>query len=504
MNLFRDRGRILTWLAASALAILYFLFHMHFMQRYLDNDQIVYLNNVYKTMKGILPPFYNPHHIQFELTAQLFDEFMKANFGSAGFNDWVFNIRLRSLVTACIGIYFAVLFLKNMTGKLFWGIAGGLMIGFAHGYIHYATKVDTGIFPVASIIVILWIVSVIQKSKKHLLPLSLLGGVILGANIYIHQTTAVACVASVAAVALPAYLFPKRTPRNPFTIEKPEPLPEIDARPAKRYAGAALMALVGVAITVAGYFYTGVTEYNLPFDKPHKETKMPYFRGLTFQQWMFFYMTTGTWGKGIKEFDAPGTLYGYTSSFIAPPGKDYFYIQKNYPLKYNITNMSMDTPAVFAHNQVAVFTIILALGTLLFLPWMWVRYGRALFLMLLAGGAFIWLGAYWEPYYFEFWMIPNMFLVLWGVLLFNLIGEKLAPILKKGAQLPGYAYAVFFLFVTASHNFVNFTIPFVKNFQIHGVPLWARGDGYWMKFLNDSVYNDPKKPYKTIFSEEKK
>jgi hypothetical protein len=505
MNPTRDRKRFFTWLAAFFLALLYFLFQLHFMQRYLDNDQIVYLNNIYKTMKLGWLPFYNPHHIAFEISAQWFDEFMRNTFGGAGFNDWVFNIRLRSLITACIGIYFAVLFLKNMTGKLFWAIIGGLLIGFAHGFLQYADKIDTGIFPVVTIILILWIVSVIQKSKKHLLPLSLLGGAILGLNIWFHQTTAIACVAAVIAVALPPYLFPKRPPRGAITIETPPPFgsaqgtPEIDAMPVKRYAGAFLMALAGVIIVVAGYFYVGVTEYNLPFDKPHKETKIAYFRSLTFQQWLFFYMTTGTWGKGIKQFDSAGVLYGYTSSFLAPPSKDYFYIQSDYPFKYNLSEPGIENRGTFTHNQVAYFTLFLLLGTLLCLPWMWMRYGRAAFFMLITGGVFTALSVYWEPYYFEFWMVPNMFYMLWAVMLLNVIGEKLAPILKKFSQIPGYAYAVFFLLVMAAYNFTTFTVPFTESFQIHGVPGWAMGNGYYLKFMNDSVYKNPKNPYQGIY-----
>jgi len=226
---------------------------------------------------------------------------------------------------------------------------------------------------------------------------------------------------------------------------------------------------------------------------------MEYFRALTFQQWLFFYMTTGDWGHGINKFDPAGVLYGYTSSYLAPPSKDYFYIQKAYPFRYNLSEPGIENRVSFTHNQVAYFTLFLLIGTLLFLPWMWMRYGRTLFFMMMTGGIFTALSVYWEPYYFEFWMVPNMFYMLWAVLLLNVIGEKLSPLLKKLSQIPGYAYAVFFLLVMASYNFTTFTVPFTKDFQIHGIPLWARDNNYWKKFLNDSVYKNPKNPYQGIY-----
>ena len=178
------------------------------MQQYLDFDQIVYCNNILAALKYKTGIMFNSHHLHLEIGGKWFHQFMLKLFEKSGFTDMVFNNRLRAVVAASIGVFFMVMYLKEITGKLTWGVIGGILTGFCHGYLSYATKVDTAIYPAAGMILILWIFLKIEKAKKWSIILTVPAAVFLFLSVMFHQYMGIACIISVIALALPSWFFP--------------------------------------------------------------------------------------------------------------------------------------------------------------------------------------------------------------------------------------------------------------------------------------------------------
>ena len=480
---------------AFILSCLYFLFHFHFMTQYVDYDQAVYVNNINVGLDLGYTVIYNPHHLLFEYSGELFHKFMVNTFGSSGYTDLMFNMRLRSLLASCIGLFFSVLYLKDMTGRLLWGILGGLLVGFCHGYLHYATKVDTGIFPVAYIPVMLWIVNRIGNVKKGIVPLSIAGGALVGFGVLLHQYLALACGLAFLALIVPRQLFGGKRPLRPFQIFTPARENQIDTKSGKRFVCALLFALTGVLVIVSAYFYAGKSFYRLSFDEPTPEKSIGIWSGMTFQQWLFAYQTTGRWGYGLKNFNPHFTLRGFTDSFLSQKeGRKY---NTNPDFDYNLSKLL--SKESFVENQLALFTLTVLAGTILFLPVLWRRYGRSMFYILACLVAFTVFFSYWEPFYFEFWLVPGALVCLLSILLLNVLGEKLSVLFKKIGALPFYGYAFFLVLIFASHNMLYYVIPLSRDRVTEGIAAIKpeRHDTIFSK----GIYKFPDDVYRNVYGD---
>ncbi|MBN1698444.1 MAG: hypothetical protein JW881_13095 [Spirochaetales bacterium] len=486
----------LPYLCALAISLLYFLFQFHHMQQYFDSDQIVYLNNIKHALKPGATCMYYPHHLHMESGGKLFHEFMMEHFAEAGFTDVVVNNRLRSILFACIGIFFAVLFLFESTGRLFWGILGGILIGFCHGYLSYATKVDTAIFPASAMIALVWIIQRIERSKRRPVLLALPAGIILFLGVMFHQYMGFACVLSVIALLLPPLLFRPSIPA-PFTMEKKEKGPEIEENPRARYLTVTVMALSGIILIGAGFFYTGESVYNLPFSGEERRESRSIFGNTLFQRWIMGYAVLDTWGKGFKNFNPKNPFRGFTKSFLSSvPGKNLSTFDYDYDYKIN----EPENEKGITHNQVAYFTLITLAGCLIFFPFMWVRYRRTFFFILSGFIVFALYVTYWEAHYYEFWVVPCLLLCLLAVLLLNLLGEKLSPLLSRFSQYPFFAYIIFFIIIVSFHNIRFHAAPYSRNRVFYGISSrWSRDYTYGL--VNRDIYKNPDNVYADVYKD---
>jgi hypothetical protein len=226
-------------LVALFIAVLYFLFHLHFMPRFIDWDSSAYLNNIWKALRSIDYLLFNPHHLHVEVSGVLFQQWMLGAFGRYGFTDLLFNMEIRSLLFACVGVFFAVLYFWNITGKAAWAVLGSLLIGFTHVYLNYATKVDTAIFPASLFIGVAWLIRRMETIRgRRVLLLAASGGGILFLGVMAHQYMAIACGLACLCSALPPWLFPQE-PLRPFSIARTPKKGErasLDAKPSLRYS----------------------------------------------------------------------------------------------------------------------------------------------------------------------------------------------------------------------------------------------------------------------------
>ena len=417
------------YLCAFVLTLFYFFFNLLYMQQFVDYDQVVYVSNTYYSMNVPWSErVYNPHHIHMSITGVLFHEWMVEKFGDAGFTDFVFNLKLRSLLTACIGIFFIFLYFHDLTGKLIWGLLGGLLIGFTHQFIHSATKVDTAIFPLASFILILWVHNRIEKTKKYVIPLSVSGGVFLALSITMHQYMVIACAVACFTIMLPSYfLFTKRS-ISCLSMKNKQELSQINRKPGSRYSAFLILSLTGAILTLGAYFFVAKTQYNLGFNRPTPAVSHGMWNNKSLPQWLLGYATTNRWGQGITKFDFKKPLRGYTDGFLA---------QRNILNKYNknyVFSFDIDDPlskTAFSHNQMIYFTIFVLLGTIVLFIGLLRRYKRHFICLFLCTISYFTFFTYWEPHYLEFWGIPVVLICILGILILNYLGEKLSKWMRN-------------------------------------------------------------------------
>jgi hypothetical protein len=476
---------------AACLSILYLLLQLHFMPLYEDFDSSVYLGNVWQALHSINVLIFNPHHLHMEVGGMLFHQWMVKLLGRYGLTDLLFSLQLRSLVSACAGIFFAVLYLWDITGRAAWGVLGALLIGFCHGYMHYATKVDTGIFPAAAFLSIAWITNRITRANpRRVLWVSLAGALILFLGVMAHQHIAIACAAACISIALPPFLFRRRALFQLATLELPDKTatkPARDEKPFLRYASLLIVAGLGGGLIAGAYYYAGRVYYHLSFNQPTPQESRGLWRDFTFQKWLVAYATEGTWGQGLRYFNPKAPIKGFTDAFLTQPSGPKYY--REYKFHYDMEHPLSE--ASFVHNQLAIFTLICVGGSLLFFPALWRRYGRGFVFLFLSLAAYAVFFTYWEPGYFEFWLLPSMQVCIAGVLLLNLLGERLAAILGKASHALPLAYFLVLLFLISSYNMRYYAAPYSRAQVTEGVVQKMTQESYAMLFGRPYLKNPP-------------
>ncbi len=519
------RFTITVFVFGAVLSVLYGLYLFQNVQIFADYDQMVYLNNVKHALNGAT--LYNPHHIHFEELGREFHLFVTRNFGDAGFTDLSFNLRLRSGFAAVLGFFFAYLFGAYVTKSVILGAAGALAVGFSHGYVHYATKVDTPIFPAAAFILILAAFVLVHQTRRLVIPAAFLLGVAFFVGVVMHQYIAIACVVTglvmfvpdLDAIALPLRPFAK-THRVKFGgarradgIGPPRgrEQPRLYRRYGIRVAATLVAGAVGIAMIVGAYLWVGKGIYNLRWEgEENTGESVGLYRYGTFQQWLFSYATTDSWGYGLEYFHAWRTARGFTDAFVTQYEPHLKYNQ-NRNFEYDL-NEPLKAGAV-PYNLVAFLTIgSIALSILLF-PFLLARYGRTFLLLLIMLIPYFVFFTYWEPFYFEFWLVPVINMILLGLIIVNYIGEVLAtgfvrltqagPLSRirpsradRPAGIAGFlgklpAILAFCVFtgVLATHNIAENVIPYSREEQREGTGSWT--EERVREMYSEGVYRRP-------------
>ncbi|MBN2737032.1 MAG: hypothetical protein JXR70_08640 [Spirochaetales bacterium] len=494
-------------LLALLVGLFYFLTHLHYMQRALDWDQIVYSNNIKKSLGNTSPPVFNPHHLHYEIGGKVFHEAMVENLGDKGFTDLSFNQRLRSLLFACLGLIFLVLFLSELTGKWFWGILGALLVGVTHGYLSYSTRVDTGIFPSAWFVMFLWILLRMVKAKKGLIYYSLPAAIVLFIGVMFHQYTAFGCAIFCLVLVVPGKLFelyPKPHVIRMSKGKKTEEQSEINRNFQARWLTAGVTALLALVFIVGGYFLVGESIYRLPLsgEKGNRAVaQAPWvYDDLTFQKWLFHYVYIdhGNWGKGIEEFTPRDAFFGFSEAFLARPRSEK---KAGSPLNYDFRDFFH--PEHLTHNLAALFSFFTLVGSVFLFPQLLKRYKRIFLFVFLSLLVFAVFTTYWEPYYFEFWITPALLVVVLFILIINLMAEKVSRFLGKIVFAPAVLIVLVFLCFFGAHNIKNHFPFFSLEQKLYGYnTAWDRD--YYMKLFSRDIYRFPDDPYKDVYGHLKK
>jgi hypothetical protein len=291
-------------------------------------------------------------------------------------------------------------------------------------------------------------------------------------------------------------VFP--SPRmNPFSILPKEEIPVIGRKAGVRYLSVCIVTFLCCILTAAAYFYTGKSVYHLPFDKPSPVAVNGPFKNTTFQTWVLRYATFRGYGHGFRLFNPKKSFRGLTNAFLSPTVEQ----RKRFDgLTFNYNLNRFFEQKSFVYNQVALFCFICIGGMIIFIPFLWIRYRRSFFFILLCLVLFSLFTTYWEPYYYEFWLIPCLLICILSIQLLNLAGEKLSRISLGFSHIPFYIYIVFFIICLFSFNSGRHIIPYSQTRRIEELYRPWTEEEFLMLFSTD-IYKYPEAPYKTLYPE---
>lgn len=428
----------------------------------------------------------------------MFQQWMQDHFTQYGFKDMVFNQRIRSLIAGCIGIFFVIIFIKNVTGRLLWGILGGILIGICHGYLLYSTKIDTPIFPAVGMLVTLWLYQKIEQTQRWLIPLSFAMGIVFFIDVMFHQYMVFICFACILSLWLPVVFFPQHLSWTPFAFHYPR-INQIRQKPKSRYIAGFIMIILGGSLTFAAYFYASETVFNLPVNDLDKKTGKPPFHKTSLQEWLFLYADYNRWGKGFKKFDFRYPMRGFTNAFISPLAHQ---SRRVWSVNFQYDVDQPDKEESLMHNQVAYFILFAFICLILLFPFLLLQY-RRIFVFILLSFLFISVFIiYWEAAYLEFWLIPCELLCIVVILSCNVIAEKLRKYTGNISHVILSVCILFFICSLALYNIKNYVIPYTREQRLeHMDARWE--ENHYMQLFSTDIYKNPDNPFEKIYKIDK-
>ncbi len=480
---------LLRWVLPAGLTLLFFLLHLRYAQRFIDHDEIVYIYNTYACYKE---PVFNPHHLHMEMGGKIFHDWMRSTFGEQGFNDIMFHLRLRSLLGAALGFFFTWIWLERVTRSRLWAFSGTILLTSTHGFMSYVTRVDTPIFPAAWLPLML--LCACHFYRRPGFAFALVTGFVFAVGIVLHQYLGLACATLFLPLLLPPRLFTHSLPgfirvqRNPTgRKEGGSDLAALDISYQRRFAVTLTIVLWTTLFTAAAYLYAGRTVYRLPFDRPRPAQATGLWSHMIFQHWIITYLTVDEWGQGIRKFKSEEPVRGFIDAFSSQ--------EKPVP-KYNRNfrfDFAPDRPTdrtAAPYNWPVYYTLVVLTCALAFGRSLWIRYGPVFLMLVLSLGVFTWLGAYWEPFYYEFWILPVEVLVFLGTLLFAWMARSV----EQGARilaLPVHALNFAFILLLVLHNVTYWLIPHSRVEYREGTGTWEDDPEHVDRVSGAGIYRNP-------------
>ncbi|MBX7057019.1 MAG: hypothetical protein K1X75_03060 [Leptospirales bacterium] len=418
---------------AALLACAYALLQLRYLQSFLDYDQFVYLRNMLASYRL---PFYNPHHLHFEMGGVWFHKLLQTWTAQSVFDDFTFHQRLRSILAATCGVFFSALYLRRACQSAAMALLGAACGAMAHGYLHYAAKVDTAIFPVAWLPLCLWHADRLYRNESHTFLGAAFLGLLLAIGALLHQALLLAAPALLLAWLAP---LPARLRWRALSIERCNADNTLNIRWRRRLLAAALSAFCLLAGVSGAYYCAGRIHYNLPLDQPNiAQVRGTTWNGYTLQTWFFAYLNKESPFRPQQWNWRPLMMArGFSDALLSPPGP--------------LPRYRREGPAPFAfaapldrqrlpYNLLAIFTLLVAALQLLLWRSCWRRFGRSWLALCLLLPSFLFFAGAIEPFYFEFWLLFCA-VAIWISALCLACLQELARKLRLGAlsAAPGAA-----------------------------------------------------------------
>lgn len=456
--------------AAGCAALAYALLQLRFLQSFLDYDQLVYLLNMRGSYRE---PFFNPHHLHFETGGVYFHELMLRIAGPDGPGDFAFHQRLRGILFSAFGVGASVLLLYRVTARLGLALAGSAVMACAHGYMHYAAKIDTPIYPAAWTPALLLLGHELIQAKRYGWVLAAAFGAASAIGAFFHQYMGFLTAAVLFALQVPPRRLRVRNaffefqPR-PITAAPPSATTDSVAASAGRLRRALFSGGVALMLVAAAYYPIGVWYYNLPLDRPNvAQVRGTTWNGNTFQRWIFAYLNPESpFFLATRKSDPRESVRGFTDAALSltRPLPKY---HRSLNFEYNLNDWK--SARRFAFHALAAGALAVLLACVLLWDRLLARYGPTWIALLVAWAGFIWVGAKIEPFYFEFWIIPFTLSVYAGVLVWNYMIEVLEGVLCVSFAWLAAAPAACFAAMLFTHNFQYYLRPHAETIYTEGL-----------------------------------
>ncbi len=468
-------------LFAITLGVVYFLLLFSNLQRQLDHDQVVYTNNIRSFFVG--KQFVNPHHLHFEPTGFYFHKFLTQNFPDYLGTNLMFHLRIRSLLFAAIGISACFLYLYLLTRKYLVAFIASFAIGFQHGYLSYAAKNDTGIYP-ASWLFVMLLAGLALYHSRYSIYFSCFAGLVLFAGVMFHEYMVGSCIALFIGLLLPDSIFQLKIPTAFERIKLRES--KIEVSLLRRYVSLLFLFLFCFIPTAWVYLWGGRVVWQLEYNEAL----------YSFQNWIFGYLVGSPYGRAITKYIPEYSMRGFTDAFFARTDG----IQYNAYTDFQFQLTSFTNRVEVTHTLLPSMILVFLLILIFFFFKLTRFYGRTFFILILHFLFFLFIGIDIEPHYFEFWIIPALLFTVFFALFWNYLAEQakeyfvLAPI----RTLAGVGLFISALLVSV-HNYQYELILHSRNFKTEGV--YGKIGETPIEYFKSSVnYKYPNDPYKEVDS----
>ncbi|MBN2738064.1 MAG: hypothetical protein JXR70_13855 [Spirochaetales bacterium] len=441
-----------------------------------------------------------PHHLHFAWFGKYFHQFINDQKSELFWQDLIFTNRLRAILFSGIGVFFLFLLIFDISKKYFWSFCGSFLIIFSYGFFHYSAMVDTGIYPVVGTILTLWLFNKLMSTNNINLFTAIFSGVVLFMNIMFHQYLAVINVFFILLffVRLPvfslsffkSFIFYKKAKINgnkKFTF----------LNLFKSLKLCIVMLLVACSLIILAYVYVGKSIYRLPFEGEvsQENSNKHFFSNISFQKWLFLYENYSNWGNGIKTYDPRKVFTGFTNAFLAPPFQTTRRL-RGIDLRYNFKDFFNRKYLIY--NVFAIMTLFVFIMLVVLLPALYKRFGSMFLLILFSFIALSILFTYWEPEYFEFWLVPVHLFCFLFLMIAIFLCEKISIVLNKYAEAI-FSFSIFCLLIIFTlHNWTEYVIPYSSAKQIEEIdPGWNLD--YCKSLFSSGIYKHPELPYGNLY-----
>ncbi len=424
------KKKALAFIICLFIILTYFLFNFENLSMFIDSDIHAYTQNV---EQGRLVNMFNPHHLLFDYSGFLFYKATE-NIGNLS-ADALFNQRIKSLLVASLGAGLIFLFLFFLSGRIFLSLIFTGFIVFARGYISYAGLNDTPLIHTVLCILLFFTLYYYNKVKYKFLFVILLA-VFHSVTVFFHQANA---------LFYPVIIFFILNCYKNVSLKK-------------RLIHSIAYTFFLIFIVGGMYFYVGLFIIKTSL---FGGENLAYFgiKGTgNFFNWLSFYAHQGVWGAGHEGQSLNKILYGISGAVVR--GISFIRYKENY---FDLTNFFQEKYA--ALNVMFVFMVSFTVLYILLIKKLYKKYGPVILALALWFVIYLTFFSWWEPEYFEFWLITvsTFFIMIFFVFdyLLDLVKEKF--IIKISVNTIAYTLIFLCFIILAGHNYYYVVYPRSKN-----------------------------------------
>jgi hypothetical protein len=196
------------------------------------------------------------------------------------------------------------------------------------------------------------------------------------------------------------------------------------------------------------------------------------------------------YGGGLNNFQPENSFKGLIDSFFArTDGKEYTG-KRNFLFDWN--DFTNESGQYF--NTLAIYLLVFIFLFIVLFPFLWKKFNRGYFALVLTFSSFILIGVAIEPFYFEFWVIPAEIIIF----LFALYWDIIAGFLEKTKLTSLFVPVISLLFIIPVFALFSWNVRYElflqsRNYLQEGTAKFSNEKILQMK--SPTIYKNPLNPY---------